>query len=160
MDPDPAFTAALTASCNAWATFTEPPSPPSLTLDGASSSISPMVLATPALPSRRRRGPAARNPFATPALTAHILQIYRRTDGSYMGSPEMSPLYGVVNALAQTAAAIILLLRLNPLLPSPSPPDQSLLLLFPRIRSHFCVRVTAVRHFRTPTRSSDSLPFV
>lgn len=110
--------------------------------------------------------PAARNPFATPpaAAAAHILQIYKRTDGSYMGSPEMSPLYGIVNALAQTAAAIILLLASirSRSLPSASlsSPDQSLLLLFLRIRSPFRVAVTAVRRFRTPTRSSEPLPFV
>lgn len=38
-----------------------------------------------------------------------MLQIYSQTDGSYMGSPEMSPLYSIVNALTQTAAAIILI---------------------------------------------------
>lgn len=161
------------------------PSPSSLNLAGASSlgwgrfirgtgpPLAPdfreTLLATPF--SRRRSGTtsvavcalAARNPFATPAA-AHILHIYKRTDGSYMGSPEMSPLYSAVNALAQTAAAIILFLASirSCSLPSASlsSPDQSLLLLFLRIRSHFCLTVTAVRHFRTPTRSSDSLPFV
>lgn len=193
-DPDPAFIAALTGSCNAWSnlirrrsSMAESPSPSSLTLGGASllgcarftgGADAPLALdfrgtlrATPPFSRRRtksvaaclrRRALAARNPFATPA--AHILQIYKRTDGSYMGSPEMSPLYGVVNALAQTAAAIILFLASTRSCSLPSAslpsPDQSLLLLFLRIRSHFCLTVTAVRHFRTPTRSSDSLPFV
>lgn len=40
----------------------------------------------------------------------HVLQIYSQTDGSYMGSPEMSPLYSIVNALTQTATAIISIL--------------------------------------------------
>lgn len=44
-----------------------------------------------------------------------MLQIYSQTDGSYMGSPEMSPLYSIVNALTQTAAAIILI-HASPLL--------------------------------------------
>lgn len=39
-----------------------------------------------------------------------LLQIYNQTDGSYMGSPEMSPLYSIVNALTQTAATITLIL--------------------------------------------------
>ena len=40
----------------------------------------------------------------------HLLQIYNQTDGSYMGSPEMSPLYSIVNALTQTATTITLIL--------------------------------------------------
>lgn len=31
-----------------------------------------------------------------------LLQIYNQTDGIYMGSPEMSPLYSIVNALTQS----------------------------------------------------------
>lgn len=36
-------------------------------------------------------------------------QIYNQADGSYMGSPEMSPLYSIVNALTQTGATITLI---------------------------------------------------
>lgn len=42
-------------------------------------------------------------------------RIYSQTDGSYMGSPEMSPLYSTVNALTQTAATITLILPFSPL---------------------------------------------
>lgn len=43
-------------------------------------------------------------------LLPRLLQIYNQTDGSYMGSPEMSPLYSIVNALTQTAVTITLIL--------------------------------------------------
>lgn len=45
-----------------------------------------------------------------PHLFPRLLQIYNQTDGSYMGSPEMSPLYSIVNALTQTATTITLIL--------------------------------------------------
>lgn len=45
-----------------------------------------------------------------PSLFPRLLQIYNQTDGSYMGSPEMSSLYSIVNALTQTAATITLIL--------------------------------------------------
>lgn len=45
-----------------------------------------------------------------PTFSHHILQIYNQPDGSYIGSPEMSPVYSIVNALSQTAATIILVL--------------------------------------------------
>lgn len=50
--------------------------------------------------------------LVTPSLApiTHILQIYEQTDGSYMGSSEMSPLYSIVHALTQTATTIILTL--------------------------------------------------
>lgn len=50
------------------------------------------------------------HPHPNPILSPRLLQIYNQTDGSYMGSPEMSPLYSIVNALTQTAAAITLIL--------------------------------------------------
>lgn len=118
----------------------ELPSPSSLTLDGASfkaASIAPRAFVgiRRVCLRRLRSGFLGNNPSTTPAAAvAHILQIYKQTDGSYMGSPEMSPLYGIVNALAQTAAAIILFLASirSCSLPSASlsSPDQSLLLLF------------------------------
>ena len=46
----------------------------------------------------------------SPDTHTHTFQSYNQTDGSYIGSPEMSPLYSIVNALTQTAAAIILIL--------------------------------------------------
>lgn len=81
----------------------------------------------------------------------HILQIYNQTDGSYMGSPEMSPLYSIVNALTQTAATIILILAspfsfslvfslfLSSCLPSSL--DQSLFLPF-RLSASYPVSVS------------------
>lgn len=42
----------------------------------------------------------------SPTAPLFLLQIYNQTDGSYMRSPEMSPLYSFVTALAQTDTAI------------------------------------------------------
>lgn len=89
-----------------------------------------------------------------------ILQIYSQTDGSYMGSPEMSPLYSIVNALTQTAAAIILILASPPLLRSciqlsflpsscllSSPGSISFLPFLFHILSSFCLTHTHVAHW-------------
>lgn len=104
-----------------------------------------------------------------------ILQIYSQTDGSYMGSPEMSPLYSIVNALTQTAAAIILILASPPLLRSciplsflpsscllSSPGSISFLPFLFHILSAFCLTHTHTHThrslesgtFETPTLSA------
>lgn len=99
-----------------------------------------------------------------PHLSPRLLQIYNQTDGSYMGSPEMSPLYSIVNALTQTAATITLILSfllsfslvfslfLSSCLPSSR--DQSLFLPFPSlsILSCFCLAQNKCAHTHTHPR--------
>jgi len=117
-------------------------------------------------------------PLPPPSFPS-LLQIYNQTDGSYMGSPEMSPLYSIVNALTQTAATIILspfpFVVHSPLFLSsclPSSLDQSLFLplrlpaSYPvsvshgtNVPTHTLTRheqsLTGVKlsHFETPTLS-------
>lgn len=58
----------------------------------------------------------------SPITPLFLLQIYNQTDGSYMRSPEMSPLYSFVTAFAQTDTAITFI----PLIPTSffSPPHS------------------------------------
>lgn len=97
--------------------------------------------------------------LVTPSLApiTHILQIYDQTDGSYMGSSEMSSLYSIVNALTQTATTIILIL--TSLLPCslvfPLPVCH-----LPPITSYRFSASDPVSVYATPTRSSNSLDFL